>query len=119
MTKLNHILLCTLLLAGSARAADPERKLVRREEPEYPALADKMALHGTVKLKIWIAPDGSVRRLEYVGGHPVLAESAIAGNLAITTILRNRHFSAPACRKCAKGRFRLNLVKGAKALEID
>ncbi len=77
MTKLNHILLCTLLLAGSARAADPERKLVRREEPEHPALADKMALHGTVKLKIWIAPDGSVRRLEYVGGHPVLAESAL------------------------------------------
>lgn len=77
MTKLKHILLCTLLLAGSALAADTDRKLVRHEEPEYPALADKMALHGTVKLKIWIAPDGSVRRLEYVGGHPVLAESAL------------------------------------------
>lgn len=76
MRKLKHILLC-LALAGSALAADPERKLVRRDEPEYPALADKMALHGTVKLKIWIAPDGSVRRLEYIGGHPVLAESAL------------------------------------------
>ena len=77
MRKLKHILLCVLLLAGSALAADPERKLVRREEPDYPALAEKIALHGTVKLKIWINPDGTVRRLEYVGGHPVLAESAL------------------------------------------
>ena len=66
-----------MLLAGSALAADPERKLVRREEPDYPAIAEKMALHGSVKLKIWINPDGTVRRLEYVGGHPVLAESAL------------------------------------------
>jgi TonB family protein len=77
MTKLKHILLCVTLLGGSALAADPDRKLVRREEPEYPAIADKMALHGSVKLKIWISPDGSVRRLEYVGGHPLLAESAL------------------------------------------
>ena len=77
MTKPRHILLCLILLGSSALAADPERKLVRREEPEYPAIADKMALHGTVKLKIWISPDGSVRRLEYVGGHPLLAESAL------------------------------------------
>src|ERR1700724_2402405 len=77
MTKLKHILLCVTLLASSALAADPERKLLRREEPEYPAIADKMALHGAVKLKIWINPDGTVRRLEYVGGHPVLAESAL------------------------------------------
>jgi TonB family protein len=77
MMKLKPILLCVTLLAGSALAADPERKLVRREAPEYPALAEKMALHGSVKLKIWINPDGTVRRLEYVGGHPVLVESAL------------------------------------------
>jgi TonB family protein len=77
MRKLKHILLCLIMLGGSVLAADPDRKLVRREEPEYPAIADKMALHGTVKLKIWISPDGSVRRLEYVGGHPLLAESAL------------------------------------------
>jgi TonB family protein len=77
MTRLKYILLCGALLAGSASAADQERKVMHREEPEYPELASKMSLHGTVKLKIWIAPDGSVRRLEYVGGHPVLAESAL------------------------------------------
>jgi len=77
MTILKHILLCVVLLISSANAADQERKVVRREEPEYPALAARMNIHGTVKLKIWINPDGTVRRLEYVGGHPVLAESGL------------------------------------------
>src|ERR1700738_990807 len=76
MTKLKHILLCIVLFAG-AMSAQTERKLTHREEPDYPEIAKKMNLHGTVKLKVWISPDGTVRRLEYVGGHPVLAESAL------------------------------------------
>ena len=58
-------------------AAQTERQVTRREEPDYPELAKRLNLHGTVKLKIWISPDGTVRRVEYVGGHPVLAESAL------------------------------------------
>ena len=77
MTALKQILLLLTLLAGSAIAADRERKLVRSQDPEYPPIAEKMNLHGTVKLKIWISPDGTVRRLEYIGGHPLLAESAL------------------------------------------
>jgi TonB family protein len=77
MTKLKHILLGVVLLIGSASAADQERQVVRREEPVYPPIAARMNLHGIVKLKIWIGPDGTVRRLEYIGGHPVLAESAL------------------------------------------
>jgi TonB family protein len=77
MTKVRYMLLCTLLLAGSASTADQERRVVYREEPEYPTIAAKMNLHGTVKLKIWINPVGNVRRLEYIGGHPLLAESAL------------------------------------------
>jgi len=77
MKTLKQILACAVLLIGSANAADQDRKLVHREEPEYPVLAARMNIHGTVKLKIWISPDGTVRRLEYVGGHPVLAESAL------------------------------------------
>ena len=77
MTKWKHLVLCITLLITSAVAADQERKVLRREEPEYPTLAARMNLHGVVKLKIWITPDGSVRRLEYIGGHPVLAEAAL------------------------------------------
>jgi TonB family protein len=77
MTTLKQILLCVILLVSSANGADQERKILRREEPEYPTIAARMNLHGTVKLKTWINPDGAVRRLEYIGGHPLLAESAL------------------------------------------
>lgn len=78
MATLKHILFCTVLLASTVNAsAQAERKITYRDEPDYPELARKMNLHGTVRLKIWISPDGTVRRLEYVGGHPVLAESAL------------------------------------------
>jgi len=67
-----------VLLAGGLHAADQaERKVVQHEDAEYPVIAARMNLHGTVKLKIWISPEGSVRRLEYVGGHPLLTESAL------------------------------------------
>jgi len=70
--------ICALLLSTGSYAADQsERKLVHREEAEYPAVAAKNNVHGTVKLKIWVSADGTVRRLEYIGGHPLLAESAL------------------------------------------
>ena len=36
-----------------------------------------MSLHGTVRLRVWVTPQGSVRKVEYIGGHPLLAESAV------------------------------------------
>jgi TonB family protein len=77
MKRLLQVLLCLVLLAGGVSAAEERRKLIQREDPDYPGLAKKMNLHGVVRMKIWISPDGSVRRLEYIGGHPVLAESAL------------------------------------------
>jgi len=58
-------------------AAEHTRAVVHSEDPEYPDVAKKMGLHGTVKLRLWITPDGTVRRVEYIGGHPLLAESAL------------------------------------------
>lgn len=67
-----------ILMATALFAADqPVRKIVHHEDPEYPTLAAQMSLHGTVKIKVWIAVDGTVHRLEYIGGHPLLAESAL------------------------------------------
>lgn len=78
MKRATLILLSLALFAGSTLAADgPARKLVQREEPEYPEVAARMSLHGAVKLRVWITADGSVRRLEYIGGHPLLAEAAL------------------------------------------
>jgi TonB family protein len=78
MTRFKHILLSFLLLGGLAAGADQsERVALKKEPPEYPKIAKDTNLHGAVKLKVWIKPDGTVRRLEYIGGHPLLAESAL------------------------------------------
>ena len=78
MTRFKCIIACVVLLIGTISAADrPQRAVVQRVEPEYPEIAKNMNLHGTVKVRIWIKPDGTVRRLEYIGGHPLLAESAL------------------------------------------
>src|SRR5690348_16435477 len=59
--RLKRILLCLALLACTMYASErPQRAITHTEDPEYPALAKKMDLHGTVKLKIWIKPDGTV-----------------------------------------------------------
>lgn len=72
------ILLGVALLGGALSAfSQSERQATLRADPEYPSIAAKMNLHGAVRLKIWIAPEGKVRRLEYVGGHPLLAEAAL------------------------------------------
>ncbi len=68
----------SLLLLVAIGFADEERQVISRTDPEYPEIAKRMDLHGTVKLKLWINAAGNVNRVEYIGGHPLLAESAIA-----------------------------------------
>jgi TonB family protein len=78
MNKFAQVLLASLLLVGPVMAGDqPDRKLIRHSDPEYPEIAVKMNLHGSVKFRLWINPDGTVRRVEYIGGHPLLAESGL------------------------------------------
>lgn len=74
-----HLLNLAVIVRSGAWVASEgvERKVVQHDDPEYPAIAAKMSLHGTVKLKVRIAPDGTVRSAECVGGHPLLAESAL------------------------------------------
>lgn len=71
------VIFAFVLLTLSYAAEKPERKILSREEAEYPQIAAQNNLHGTVRLKIWISPDGTIRRVEYIGGHPLLAESAL------------------------------------------
>jgi len=72
-----QIVLFTIIMTAVLAPADSGRKVVSNPDPAYPELAQKNNLHGTVKIKVWISPSGEVRRLEYIGGHPVLAESAL------------------------------------------
>lgn len=70
-----------LLFASNGKAqgqASPvsARRIVRKLVPNYPELAKKMNLAGTVKVLATVAPDGTVRSVEAVGGSPLLIKAA-------------------------------------------
>jgi protein TonB len=55
-----------------------DASLVHRVQPEYPAIARKIRLSGTVVLRAVIATDGEVHEIEILSGNPILAEAARA-----------------------------------------
>ena len=77
-------LLCLLLLffAGGCldsqlvRAQSTERKLLKKVDVSYPDILKRSSIGGTVKLKLTVKPDGSVKSVEILGGNPILAEAA-------------------------------------------
>ncbi len=80
--KLTVLILIALFAFAPLRAqtssAPPvgERKVTTRVEPAYPELAQKMQIHGVVKIEAMVRPNGSVRSTRVLGGSPVLAEAA-------------------------------------------
>ena len=52
------------------------RKIVVQVSPEYPAIARKMHLAGTVRLLATVNAAGKVIKTEVLGGSPVLAQAA-------------------------------------------
>lgn len=54
-----------------------EAKIIRRVLPVYPALARTMRISGVVHLVGIIAKDGTIRNLQLISGHPMLAGAAI------------------------------------------
>jgi TonB family protein len=66
---------------GAASAPDSStsehaRKVVRMVTPVYPELARRLQMSGVVKLRATVAPNGSVKSTEVMGGHPVLIRAA-------------------------------------------
>jgi TonB family protein len=55
---------------------DAERKVVKKVEPEYPAVLRDKGIGGTVKLRVTIKPDGSVKDIQTLGGNAVLVDAA-------------------------------------------
>ncbi len=62
--------------AQSQPGSDSERRLVHKVQPTYPPIAKQMKLTGTVKLVADVAPDGTVKRVDPVGGSPLLLQAA-------------------------------------------
>lgn len=53
------------------------RRAKSKVQPQYPELARKMNIAGTVKVQVVVAPNGAVKDAHIVGGHPVLATAAL------------------------------------------
>ncbi len=64
---------------GAQQAQNDEilRRAKSKVQPQYPDLARKMNIAGTVKIQVVVAPNGAVKDAHVVGGHPVLATAAL------------------------------------------
>ena len=82
------VLLAVLTFAGVAAPAvmraqqalnseEITRRAKTKIQPVYPDLARKMNITGTVKVEVVVAPNGTVKGVRVVGGHPVLASAAL------------------------------------------
>ncbi len=61
-------------VGGSVQRAN----LIRQVRPVYPPLARQARIQGTVKLTAIIAKDGTIQKLEVLGGHPLLIPAALS-----------------------------------------
>jgi TonB family protein len=59
-----------------AQSPDAKRAVKHMVAPQFPDLAKKLNLSGTVRIEVTIAPDGVVKRSRILGGHPLLAAEA-------------------------------------------
>jgi len=50
---------------------------VVKTAPVYPTLARSMNIHGAVKVEAHILPNGTVKSVDVIGGHPLLTQSAV------------------------------------------
>ena len=58
-------------------AQSTARKVKTRVEPEYPDLARKNNIAGSVRVEIVVALDGRVKGVKVLGGNPVLAQAVV------------------------------------------
>ena len=56
---------------------EEQRKVLRRVVPQYPDLAAKMKMIGSVRVVVVVAPNGQPKSTEVLGGNALLAKSAV------------------------------------------
>ena len=66
--------LSTLSFAGEDTDS---RKVKIKIAPAYPELAKKLNVSGSVKLEVLVGPNGSVKSVKALGGHPLLVDAAV------------------------------------------
>ncbi len=61
--------------AQTGATDESKRKIKTKTAPVYPDLARRMNVTGKVKLEVLIAPDGRVKTMRVIGGHPLLVQA--------------------------------------------
>jgi TonB family protein len=75
-TRVAKILLTMGLGLGvQGSRAQETRKLLNSPTPTYPETARQFRLSGVVKVQVLIAPDGQIKEVKVIGGHPVLVNA--------------------------------------------
>lgn len=64
-----------LSVASGAAFAQQTRKALNNPAPAYPELAEKLHLKGSVKVKLVIGADGTIKDTQFQGGNPVLVDA--------------------------------------------
>jgi TonB family protein len=59
----------------SVSGEEGKRKVKTKVAPAYPDLAKRMNVTGKVKIEVVIAPDGRVKSVRALGGHPLLVQA--------------------------------------------
>ena len=62
--------------SGIVFSQDNDRKVLKKVDPEYPAVLRDKGIGGTVRLRVTVRADGAVKDVQVVGGNAVLADSA-------------------------------------------
>ena len=62
--------------SGIVFSQDTDRKVLKKIEPEYPAVLRDKGIGGTVRLRVVVRADGTVKDVQTLGGNAVLVESA-------------------------------------------
>ena len=84
-TNINRAVVVTALLMISLAAASPgvaapqtetARTVTKKVAPLYPSMARQGKLKGTVKLLLVVMPDGKVKSVGVIGGHPMFVVTA-------------------------------------------
>jgi len=65
------------VFSNSQESNEGPRKIVLQTPAVYPSLARSMNIHGIVKLETVVEPNGTVKKVDVKGGHPLLTQSAV------------------------------------------
>jgi TonB family protein len=72
----SKFVLIVVLTLGAFVFADTGRKIVKQAPVAYPDMARRLHLAGNVKLEVQVLPNGKVKKVAVLGGHPILANAA-------------------------------------------